>query len=129
MVSEAAAVFHRGGRSPSNTLSLPEGQRKSEAAGLKAHQASEAKGGQIKPLTEIKIAFLFQKYFSWQWKLLKAATEKRWAVINDAIIADALVSVTVSGQQRPALSISSRVQKCTLTDMSRQRERKKENKY
>lgn len=38
---------------------------------------------------------------------LKAATEKRWPVINDAIMVDALVSVTVNDQQRPALSISS----------------------
>ncbi len=53
---------------------------------------------------------------------LKAATEKRWPVINDAIIVDALVSVTVNGQQRPALSISSRVQKCMLADMSKHRE-------
>lgn len=38
-------------------------------------------------------------------------TEKRWPVINDAIIVDALVSVTVNGQQRPTLSICSRNQK------------------
>lgn len=31
---------------------------------------------------------------------LKAATEKRCPEINDAIMVDALVSVTVNGQQR-----------------------------
>lgn len=63
---------------------------------------------------------------------LKAATEekKKRAVINDTIIVDALVSVTVNGQQRPALSISSRVQKCMLTDMRRQkRGGKRKDKY
>lgn len=52
---------------------------------------------------------------------LKAVTEKRWPVINDAINMESLVSVTVSSQQRPTLSISSRVQKCMLADMSRYR--------
>lgn len=57
---------------------------------------------------------------------LKAATEKKWPVINDAIILYALVSVTVNGQQRSALSISSRVQKCMLTDMSSHQENREE---
>lgn len=79
-------------------------------------------GKQIEPLTKIKIAFLLPKYFPWQWKLWKRRQRKKWAVINDAIIVDALVSVTVNGQQRLALSISSRVQKCMLADMSGDRE-------
>lgn len=45
---------------------------------------------------------------------MKAATEKRWLVINDTII-DALVSVIVSRDQHSA------VQKCTLTDMRKLR--------
>lgn len=55
--------------------------------------------------------------------------EKKWAMINDAIIADALVSVTVNSQQRPALNMSSRVQKCMLTDRRRHREKREQVHY
>lgn len=47
---------------------------------------------------------------------LKGAIEERWPVINDAIIVDALVSVTVTGHWRPALGISGWVQKCSVSD-------------
>lgn len=67
------------------------------------------------------IAFLVSELFLMALEALKAVTKKRWAVISDAIIVYALVSVTVNGQQRPALSISSRVQKYMLTDMNRHR--------
>ena len=50
---------------------------------------------------------------------LKAVTEKRWPVINDAIIVHALVSVTVNGQH--SASPAFRVQKFMVTDMRRQR--------
>lgn len=46
---------------------------------------------------------------------LKGAIEERWPVISDAIIVDALVSVTVKGHWRPALAISSWVQKCAVS--------------
>lgn len=62
----------------------PEGQRKTEAAGLKAHQAPEGESWrQIKPLTKIKIAFLFQKYFSWWWKLWRQWRRKdgQWSMM------------------------------------------------
>lgn len=50
-------------------------------------------------------------------------------MINDAIIVDALVSVTVNSQQRPALNMSSRVQKCMLTDRRRHREKREQVHY
>ena len=81
----------------------------------------ECKGRQSKPLTKMMIAFLVSELFLMALEALKAVTKKRWAVINDAIIVDALVSVTMNGKQRPALSISRRVQKCMLTDMNRRR--------
>lgn len=112
---------------------LPEGQQKIEVQQDRSRSGPRGyKQGRIKPFTKIKTAFLLLKYFSWQWKLWKQRQREREkrAVINDAIIVDALVSVTVSGQQRPALSISSRVQKCTLTDTCKQkREGKRKDKY
>lgn len=103
--------------------------RRLKCSGTKSRSGPRGyKQRQIKPFTKIKIAFLLLKYFSWQWKLWKRRQreKKKEAVINDTIIVDALVSVTVNGQQRPALSISSRVQKCMLTDMCRQKKEEKE---
>lgn len=55
---------------------LPEGQIKSEAAGLKACQAPEGtKGGSSSLSSKIKSAFLFQNYFIVAVKALKVATK------------------------------------------------------
>lgn len=61
---------------------------------------------------QVRDCFSVSQIFLIVMKALKAATEKRCPVINDSIIVDALVLVTVNSQQRPALSISSRVLKC-----------------
>lgn len=76
---EAAAASHGGDKtSLSEPASLPEGQIKSEAAGLKACQAPEGtKGGSSRLSSKIKSAFLFQNYFIMAVKALKVATKGR----------------------------------------------------
>lgn len=96
-------------------------KRKTKTEGLKAHQASEGNREGRSSLSP-KDCISISEIFLTPVEALKEAEEKSRAVINDAIIVAALVSVTMNGQQRSALSISARVQKCTLADMSRHKE-------
>lgn len=60
---------------------------KEGGSAAKAHQVPEGDmGQQIKPLNNKTIASLFLEIFLMAVEALKAATEERWPVINDAII-------------------------------------------
>ena len=123
LVSEAAAVSHKGDKSQATTLSVPEGQRKTEAAGLKAIRASESKGGQIKPLTKIKLAILLRKNIShgsgsFESSDREEMSRDQWCHYGGR---SGFSHSERSAETQHSTSLAFGVQKCMLTDMSRQR--------
>lgn len=99
-----------------------QGHRKTETLGLKAHQAWE--GRLILSLRRLLLCFRNISHGSGRFEGNdgEKMPNDQWCHYYGS-----LVSVTVSSQQRSALSISSRVQKCMLADMSGHRKKLRAN--
>lgn len=87
MKKKKKQFLSQGGGPPSS-----EGQRKAEATALKAHR------GPLKPIFSVSEAFSAASETAGK----RRQRGGKWAVINDAIIVDALVSVTRKRQQHSA---------------------------